>query len=455
MGGLFYLIFYTFEINKVLFYFSVLLFFFFATTVVASLVDAVIPRKFRIIPPKNKIDLNKFPKLKDTIDDVAKNMKKKPPTEAYLNFSVNAGVSEHGGILGMGRHRSIIIGVPLLSGLNVSEFKAVLAHELGHYGGLLRIGQAINKTRFHVEASINVVKENSGILHLPFVVYRKFFLKVTKGLFRTQELYADYIASKYLGADTVINTLNKIDELNALFPYYWSSEIDPILNQLYRPPVIDGFARFKQSPEATKVMPILLNRTKQLPKKDNNDPHPSSKERVAAVSQTKFKQPELDMSPAIRLINVTSELELGLLLSIPHLTENIIDNLKPITWDEVGNNLWRKIIEEYIRKHKEIFENITLGEFTGFVSNPDKLLNQLKKNVNAQDDKKDVSVIAETVEEKSFRVQKILIRALIYILLRDGWQGKYVIGKDVVLFKNNEEVCPAALLRQLFSSGPS
>jgi hypothetical protein len=324
---------------------------------------------------------------------------------------------------------------------------------LAHYGGLSKIGQAIYKTRFHIEESIIAVQTNSGILHLPFVWYSKFFLKLTTGLFHTQELNADYISAKYMGTETVICALNKIDELNVLFSYYWSSEIEPILNQLYYPPVIAGFKRFLESPDIQKILPMLSLRLDNMTKQEKNVNHPSTKERIVAVSRARFKQPEMDTRPSLNLISNTNELELELFQTIPNFTENIIQNLKPISWDEVENNLWKKIIEDYIGKHKEVFKNITPGDFPGFVSNPDKLLNLLKNKVNTLDDKGGITPIADTEEEKSFKAQKILTRALLFILLKDYWRGNYSLGKEVVLYKNNEEICPGMLLKQLFSSG--
>ena len=70
------------------------------------------------------------------------------PADVYLVNDVNAFVTERGGVMGLGSRRVMGIGLPLLQSLTVQEFKAVLAHEFGHYhAGDVKIGPWIYKTR--------------------------------------------------------------------------------------------------------------------------------------------------------------------------------------------------------------------------------------------------------------------------------------------------------------------
>ncbi|HEU4542748.1 MAG TPA: M48 family metallopeptidase [Jiangellaceae bacterium] len=58
----------------------------------------------------------------------------RPPDEIRLVPEVNAAVSERTHLLGViGGRRYLYIGVPLLQALTVSQLRAVLAHEFGHY----------------------------------------------------------------------------------------------------------------------------------------------------------------------------------------------------------------------------------------------------------------------------------------------------------------------------------
>jgi Zn-dependent protease with chaperone function len=55
------------------------------------------------------------------------------PTEVYLVPDVNAWVAQRGGVMGFGSRRVMGVGLPLLGTLTIDQFRAVLAHEFGHY----------------------------------------------------------------------------------------------------------------------------------------------------------------------------------------------------------------------------------------------------------------------------------------------------------------------------------
>jgi Zn-dependent protease with chaperone function len=64
---------------------------------------------------------------------------------------MNAFVGDRGGIMGFGSRRIMGLGLPLLALLNISEFRAVLAHEFAHYyGGDTRLGPWVYKTRMAI-----------------------------------------------------------------------------------------------------------------------------------------------------------------------------------------------------------------------------------------------------------------------------------------------------------------
>ena len=67
------------------------------------------------------------------------------------------------------------VGLPLLAGLSVSEFRAVLAHGFGHfYGGDTRLGPWVYKTRSAIVRTIeNLVRSGRKLLYCPFLWYGK------------------------------------------------------------------------------------------------------------------------------------------------------------------------------------------------------------------------------------------------------------------------------------------
>jgi len=61
---------------------------------------------------------------------------------------MNAWVAHRGGLMGLGARGIMGLGLPLLQTLTVSELRAVLAHEFGHYhGGDTKLGRFVYGTR--------------------------------------------------------------------------------------------------------------------------------------------------------------------------------------------------------------------------------------------------------------------------------------------------------------------
>jgi Zn-dependent protease with chaperone function len=75
----------------------------------------------------------------------------------------------------------MVIGVPLLAVVSVPQFRAVVAHEFGHYHhGDTRLGPWVYGTRAAVIRTIVTLSEHGRtILRLPFLWYGMLFLRTT------------------------------------------------------------------------------------------------------------------------------------------------------------------------------------------------------------------------------------------------------------------------------------
>jgi heat shock protein HtpX len=93
------------------------------------------------------------------------------------------------------------LGLPLLEALTVRQFRAVLAHEFGHYyGGDTRLGPWIYKTRAAIERTVRGVHRHGSVLVKPFEWYGNMFLRGTHVVSRRQEFSADALAARTAGA---------------------------------------------------------------------------------------------------------------------------------------------------------------------------------------------------------------------------------------------------------------
>ena len=109
---------------------------------------SVLPRPDRFEPPGPEISANRQPTLFAELRRVAVATGEAMPAHVYVVNDVNAFVTQRGGIMGLGSRRVMGLGMPLLRTLTVSELRAVVAHEMGHfYGGDTKLGPWIYKTR--------------------------------------------------------------------------------------------------------------------------------------------------------------------------------------------------------------------------------------------------------------------------------------------------------------------
>ena len=87
------------------------------------------------------------------------------PSEVYLTAEVNAWVMDRGGMMGFGSRRVMGLGLSLLQVLSVSQLRAVVAHEFGHFhGGDTKLGPWIYKTRAAIGRTLEGLAECSSLL---------------------------------------------------------------------------------------------------------------------------------------------------------------------------------------------------------------------------------------------------------------------------------------------------
>ena len=135
---------------------------------------SLVPRRDRFEPPGPRLEPESQPKLFAVIDEVAAATGERSPDEVYLVNQVNAWVAERGGVMGFRSRRVMGVGLPLLQTLSLAEFRAVVAHEFGHYrGGDVKLGPWIYRTRATIGRTIAGMHET--MLQAPFLWYGKQF----------------------------------------------------------------------------------------------------------------------------------------------------------------------------------------------------------------------------------------------------------------------------------------
>ena len=245
---------------------------------------SVLPRFDKFTAPGPQLQREKYPKLFAELESVAQATQQAMPAEVYLVPDVNAWVAQRGGIMGLGSRRVMGLGLPLMRILTCSQFRAVLAHEFGHYhGGDTKIGPWIYKTRGAIGRTLHSLGDGSW-LQAPFRWYGNMFLRITHAVSRRQEFVADELAARAVGAKPLADGLRSVHKVAPAYDYYWRSECAPVLHAGFLPPLADGFNQFINAANIAQKMDQHLEEQLADGKVDPFDTHPPLKDRVAAVA---------------------------------------------------------------------------------------------------------------------------------------------------------------------------
>ena len=215
--------------------------------------------------------------------------------------------------MGVGGRRIMGLGLPLLQAVSVSEMRAIVAHEFGHYfGGDVKLGPLIYRTREALVRTVIALHQHSGFLQKPFEWYAALFFRVTHEVSRHQELQADALAARIAGADALARGLRTVHGASLAFGTYWAQEVALVLGAGYLPPLAVGFSRFLEQPRVTHVLREAVETEEREGKADPYDTHPSLRERLAALARRSGPPPLArpgDDGRAIALLDALPEVE--------------------------------------------------------------------------------------------------------------------------------------------------
>ncbi|MFE6910372.1 M48 family metallopeptidase [Streptomyces erythrochromogenes] len=202
------------------------------------------------------------PVLWQIVREVAQQVGTRAPDEIVLIDEVNAAVAEDARLLGLRPGtRRLYLGLPLMTGLDEMQLRAVLAHEMGHYANFdTRLTPLIARGRaqlirtidhFHERADHKVAKERArqekrdekrvakgkgakGVdtsgqgatyraMAKIYMAYGNFYMRATRTAGRRQELAADLASVRVAGRDSAASALREINALDSAHGFYMSS----------------------------------------------------------------------------------------------------------------------------------------------------------------------------------------------------------------------------------------
>lgn len=295
---------------------------------------AIVPRPDRFPAPGPLLEAERHPLLFAELRGLARAVDEELPNEVYLVADVNAWVAQRGGIMGFGSRRVMALGLPLLQNLRVSQLRAVLAHEFGHYrSGDTRLGPWIYKTREAIGRTLQALSGH-GTIQRPFHWYGLLFLRITQAVSRRQEAQADRLAVQVAGASALVDGLRATHRAALAFPTYWFTEVVPVLGAGYRPPLGEGFARFVEQPGIKEQLAKAEEEELARTATDPYDSHPSLRDRVSALRGLLEVPPPEPDPLAVSLLNEPATMEPELLAAT--FSAEKASRLQLLGWEEVG-----------------------------------------------------------------------------------------------------------------------
>jgi Zn-dependent protease with chaperone function len=240
--------------------------------------------------PGRSLERNEAPSLWRLVEEVAKKVVTHPVEAIYITPGAEIAVTERGGILkkmrGRGQ-RCLVLGLGALNGMTQGQFRAILAHEYGHFTNRDTAGG-----NFARQVLVSVRMMGMGLAMNGLATwynpawwfvngFHRIFLRITLGASRLQEILADRYAALAYGAQNFIDGLKHVIRQSVTFDFLVTDEIKGALYQniplknLYNLPA-------PQTSEAQTQVETAIHEALNKPT-GAYDSHPSLHDREALV----------------------------------------------------------------------------------------------------------------------------------------------------------------------------
>ena len=370
------------------------------------------------------------PRLFAEIASIARALGEPPPGAVYLISQPTAGVGHRGGLLGFGGQRVMALGLPLLSVLTVSELRAVLAHEFGHYyAGDTRLARRVHAVHSSILRTLLATRSQAArrgqptlarwTLSLPPLVlgpYWRLFLRVTLRVSRQQEFRADELACALAGPAAFISALRKLEAIQVMLPQFWIVH-QGILDAGCRVPLAASFARFMSHPKTPDRVSGVLNAPWRSFRNPDLGTHPPIADRLAAAAAFSYPSPEEISAPAFSLVDDLDNLELDLLRLT--FAKSKSAHLPIVPWDRVMLDVHLPRWRADVVRHSAALAEVTVDDLPRLSRDPRWLMNRIP----------DPPGILRSRHQRWIHARGLLQHALIVALVDRGWELHGVPGE--------------------------
>ncbi len=176
--------------------------------------------------PGHRLNLAEHPRLRAVLDEVAAQVGTRTVDAVFITPGTELAVLERGGTwkqLTGKSQRCLVLGLGVLPGFRLPAFRAVLAHEYGHFSNRDTAGGhfALIVRRSLMTMALTMAKNGAAAFYNPawwFVSgFYRVFLRISQGASRLQEIEADRVAARLFGAAAFKEGLLHAIEADARF----------------------------------------------------------------------------------------------------------------------------------------------------------------------------------------------------------------------------------------------
>lgn len=417
--------------------------------VAGSMIWSLIPRRDKFEAPGILLDRSHHPQLFAELDNIAAALREPLPCEVYLIGQANAFVADRGGVLGFGSRRVMGLGLPLLSALNISQFRAVLAHEFAHYyGGDTKLGPWLYRTKmamirtFQNMGSVGQAMRVAVMQVLYVVVfgilkgYWRLFLRAINFVSRRQEFRADELACIVAGTQPLASGLRSIHGAALAWPAFLKTELYPMFEEGCLPSITGGFARFLAAPAIAQQVEKGIETEIREGKVEPYDSHPPLRDRISAAEGLHVAAFPENTSPASTLLeNIEHDEVKFLQFADPELMQK---PLRRASWDERATTVVIPSWTSAVREYASLLQGITAGNLFDSLGR----LPQIAPHI------RDPKGMLLAPEQRIERARSLLATAVALAMLNNGWKLHSLPG-EFYLERGCEQVNPFDLVFQL------
>ncbi|RJQ82591.1 hypothetical protein D5S17_02125 [Pseudonocardiaceae bacterium YIM PH 21723] len=236
------------------------------------------------------------PAIWELVDELAEDIGTRAPDEIVMTSRIEVTLIDQGGFLfGERTQRYLLIGLPILGGISADELRALIAHELAHFGG----GSALSRLIYRATVALRQTADRMGAGSVGSVIaaYARWFARTAWPVNRARERAADHWAVRASGPEATASVLRKMATLRS----QWRTFNDRFLSMASaakrQPDVLLGFRAFLMHPTQRVWAEGNAGPMLELRSSSDFDAHPSLRERIAMVDRL---PDEGDLPPDLR-----------------------------------------------------------------------------------------------------------------------------------------------------------